>query len=608
MNKPRPALLGRTLVVWFAMVGCSNAVVRPPPSIPPSRTAPPPHVERQPPTFRGLAAYEDGTPAGEALIAITSLASGKQAAVITADREGRFETTLEADAYALAVTTEHGFSYVETTRVPNLEATITLSRTCRFLTGRAKGGVAGTQISLGRKSRFTGDVFLGPVRTDGSFSLCLPEGHYSADLRGPVLSVLAGLDLSATAAASTTTSFEIEGFAADVIKQPPREVPHVSAELDGLVADILRSDARVIGLGEATHGTAELVSARATLTFELIRRADVRLILFEFDAILATAIDDYVMGGDVDLGKAVAGLGFWITDTYELLRFFQDLRAYNATARNKVHVWGVDLQNTKPPVSLLLANARTLELTTAEKALLEEIGENRGAPVRKLAPARRATLDALLARLAKPRGTGQTALRIAVAARSLIVQVGYFEGDTAGLYGTRRDAGMANLASYLVAQTRAPRTCVWAHAGHISRESDAGEPAMGKHLAAVPAHRYYPIGFYMYEGSVRAWDAAGAIGVISHPIPRAADYMVEGAVMAATRAPDIAWLPVRSFPPALRTWTERPRYVREVGAIYIDEEDTLSLRKVQAELDALVVIKTGHDSSPTPTGVRKAND
>ena len=44
------------------------------------------------------------------------------------------------------------------------------------------------------------------------------------------------------------------------------------------------------------------------------------------------------------------------------------------------------------------------------------------------------------------------------------------------------------------------------------------------------------------------------------------------------------------------------------GAIYIDEEDMLSLRNVPAEFDALVVIKTGHDSSPTPTGVRKASD
>lgn len=610
MNLPKPAFLGHTLVVWFGILGCSNAVVPTPPSIPPSKPAPPPQPERQPPTFRGVAAYDDGKPAGEALIAITSVESGKQVAVITADREGRFETTLEAGEYALAVTADQGFGYVETTRVPELDAKIALSRTCRLVSGHAKGSVPGTRISLARKSRFTGDVFLGSVRADGSFTLCLPDAYYSAELTGATVSSVVIFDHSSKSASDTAPSFEIQGFASDSIKQPPREVTHVSAELDGLVADILRSDARVIGLGEATHGTAELTTSRATLTFELIRRADVRLVLFEFDAINATAIDDYVMGGDGDLGKAVAGLGFWISDTHELLRFFEDLRTYNSTAHNKVHVWGIDAQDTKPPVTLFLANERALKLTADQKAVLQEIGEKRGSPVRKLAPAKRATLDALLARLAKPRGTDPKDLRIALAARSLIVQVGYFEGDTAGLYSTRRDAGMATLASFLVAQTRSPRTrtCVWAHAGHISRETDAGEPALGKHLAAVPTHRYYPIAFYIYEGTVRAWDAAGAVGVTSHPIPRASDYMVEAAVMAATGEPDIAWLPIRDFPPSLRKWIETPRYVREVGAIYIDEEDMLSLRNVPAEFDALVVIKSGHDSTPTPTGVRKASD
>jgi erythromycin esterase len=606
MNRPKQAFLGHTLVVWFGILGCSNAVVQTPPSKPPSQPAPPPQAERKPPTFRGVAAYDDGKPAGEALIAITSLESGQQVAVIAADREGRFETTLEAGEYALAVATDQGFSYVETMRVPDLDVKIALSRTCRPASGRAKGSVPGTRISLARKSRFTGDEFVGPVSADGSFTLCLPDGYYSAELTGAAVSAVAILDHSGKSAAST--SFEIQGFASDLIKQPPRDVARVSAELDGLLADIVRSDARVIGLGEATHGTAELVTSRTTLTFELIRRADVRLVLFELDAILATAIDDYVMGGDGDLGKAVAELGFWISDTHELLRFFEDLRTYNATARNKVHVWGIDAQNTKPPVTLLLANERALKLTADQKAVLSEIGEKRGSPVRKLTPARRADLDALLAKLAKPRGTSQKDLRIALAARSLIVQVGYYEGDTAGLYGTRRDAGMASLASYLVAQTRSPRTCVWAHAGHISRDSDAGEPTLGKHLGAVSTHRYYPIGFYIYEGTVRAWDAAGAVGVTSHPIPRASDYMVEGAVMAATGEPAIAWLPIRDLPPSLRKWVETPRYVREVGAIYIDEEDTLSLRNVPVEFDALVVIKSGHDSSPTPTGVRKAGD
>lgn len=303
-----------------------------------------------------------------------------------------------------------------------------------------------------------------------------------------------------------------------------------------------------------------------------------------------------------------AGLGFWITDTYEFLHFLDELRTYNATAHDKVHLWGVDVQNTQLPVELLLANAKALKITKDDQAILKEVAEKRADPVRRFSQSRRAALDALLARLTTPRSARDTDLRIAVAARSLIVQLGYLDGDSGGLYGRRRDAGMAQVATYLVSRLAVPRAVLWAHAGHVAREPDGDETSMGQHLAADATSHYYPIGFYIYEGSVRAWDAAGAIGVISHPIPRAPDYTVEGAVMAATKSPDVAWLPIKALSTELRTWLATPRYVREVGALYGDESDLLTLRSASTSFDALVVIKAAHDSTPTPTGVRKAEE
>ncbi|HEY5952621.1 MAG TPA: hypothetical protein VIV40_44280, partial [Kofleriaceae bacterium] len=152
------------------------------------------------------------------MIAITSLASGSEVSVVTADRDGRFAARLDNGEYALAVTTEHGFGWVETVAVPKLDATVMVSRTCRMLTGKAKGAVAGTQATFARKSKFTGDIFVTDVRADGSFSACLPEGHYSAMLRGTALSLYASLDLTAS---GSTTHVEIDGIATTQITQPP---------------------------------------------------------------------------------------------------------------------------------------------------------------------------------------------------------------------------------------------------------------------------------------------------------------------------------------------------------------------------------------------------
>jgi erythromycin esterase len=561
-------------------------------------------VPRQPPTFQGTATYDDGTPAPAASITITSLATANEVAVVTTDRDGRFEATLAPGDYALAVAAEHGFSWIETTKVPDLAATLSLSRTCRALAGRVKDSISGTRVEAVRKSKSNGDIFVADVRGDGSFALCLPDAHYRVNLRAPMVSFSRPVEIGA--AAEPATSLELSGYADSVIKQPPTEIAPIRSDIGAIVADIVARDARMIGLGEATHGNAELQSTRGALTFELIRRAGLRLVMFEVDAIAAMKLDDYVTGGNVDLAQAVAGLRFWITDTYELHRFLEALRTHNATAREKVRVWGIDVQNTQLPVELLLARSKALKLTAEDQAMLKDLGDKRGAPVREYAPARRAALEALLARLSTARSKLDLDLRIAVAARSLAAQVRHLDGDYLGLYTTRRDAGMAALASYLVAQLAVPRAALWAHAAHVAREPLGDETSMGQHLAAETALRYYPIGFYNYEGSVRAWDAAGNIGVISHPIPRAPDYTVEGALMAAANMPDVAWIPHTALSPALHTWLGTPRYVREAGSAYLDEQDLLTLRGIGTAFDALVVIKSAHDSTPTPTGVRKA--
>jgi hypothetical protein len=49
-----------------------------------------------------------------------------------------------------------------------------------------------------------------------------------------------------------------------------------------------------------------------------------------------------------------------------------------------------------------------------------------------------------------------------------------------------------------------------------------------------------------------------------------------------------------------------PRYARELTAVYAGDEEMMTLRDVREAFDALVVVKQGHDSTPTPTGVRKA--
>ena len=162
---------------------------------------------------------------------------------------------------------------------------------------------------------------------------------------------------------------------------------------------------------------------------------------------------------------------------------------------------------------------------------------------------------------------------------------------------------MANLTTFLIEQTGAKRACLWAHDAHVSKEPNSA--MLGSHLSLAPLH-YYAIGFYIYRGSARAWDLATKIGVISHQIPIAPDYTVEHVIMNAHEMPEIAWVSLRRIPAWLTKWLDTPRYVRELGAIYQGDDAMMVLRDMRAAFDGIAVIQIGHDSSPTPTGIRTA--
>jgi erythromycin esterase-like protein len=554
-------------------------------------------VPSPPPTLRGVVSYDDGTPAPGATLAVTDLATAGRVIAIATDPDGHFQLALPSGDYALAVTAERGFAWLDKQAVPDPSVRIALSRSCHPLTGRVSSHGPSTLVKAARRSSATGDTFVSPVQADGSFAACLPEAYYNVSLAGETMSTPVDLQVP------ETTHVELDGVAGDIVRRPPPSTAPIPAELAGLVADITARDPTIIGLGEGTHGTAEFVSARAELTLALVRSAGVRLILFELDAISGVALDDYVNGGDVDLAGAVAALGFWVTDTYEFLRFLELVRDYNANTADKIHLWGVDLQNTALPVGVLTASAAALSIGADEQAALGVVATSRGKEVPNLPAAQRASLSSLLSRLATPRSRARQDLLVAVAARSLALQLEYWNGDMRGQYRRRRDAGMATLASFITSQLGVQRSCLWAHDGHLTKER--GLRMVGQNLAANPAVRYYGVGFYLYEGSARAWDAAAKIGVIPHPIPAAPAYTLEGAVMRAAGMPDIAWIPLAGLPAPLLDWLATPRLVRELGAAYTVADDTLTLRRVREAFDAVVVIKHGHDSSPTPTGVRK---
>jgi erythromycin esterase len=557
-------------------------------------------------SFTGNVATADGRAvSGPILVAITDQRTGIRWGVEETDAVGRLDIALPDGEYAFAITSSAGFVFLENVRSPATGFTVTLSSSCVAVEGKVRGALAPKGVvKLSRSSKSIGDEFFAAVAADGTLRACLPDGEYAVSAGGSLVSK--GVRVSVP----TATRFELAAYSLHELESPAPASPIARSSLADLVA-VLRGGPRVLGLGEANHGTGDFYTQRGALSLELARTGGLRYIMVEADAVRLLRIDDYVQGDPVDLSAALAAVGFWITDQKEFIAVIERVRAFNASVRpeQRVHVLGFDAQMTEPAVQLLVAAREELGLTNQQVELLTRLAASNGKSFIGTSAADKAILQELVGRLERvdrfdPRATDG---RAAIAARSLRHQLGYLDEPSFNAQSGMRDAAMADLATFVIEHGRPGQASLWAHTLHIARDTySGGLKTMGSHLAAHFAADYYPMGLFTYEGSARAWDGPGKVGVIPYRLGPTPPHYIESAIMAATRYPDIAWVDMTTMPTALQDWLDRPRFSREFGNTWFGEADATTLRLFRSAFDGLVVLKRGSASTPTPTGVRRA--
>jgi protein-L-isoaspartate(D-aspartate) O-methyltransferase len=129
-----------------------------------------------------------------------------------------------------------------------------------------------------------------------------------------------------------------------------------NADLDPLLARI--GDARVVLLGEATHGTSEFYRMRARISQALIERKGFNLVAVEADWPDAARIDHYVRHRDVPPAewRAFSRFPEWMWRNVEVHEFVEWLRAHNAARpmaeRTAFH--GLDLYSLYTSIGAVL--------------------------------------------------------------------------------------------------------------------------------------------------------------------------------------------------------------------------------------------------------------
>src|SRR6187399_3224860 len=99
-------------------------------------------------------------------------------------------------------------------------------------------------------------------------------------------------------------------------------------------------DARIVALGEATHGTREFFQLKHRMLEFLATEMGFTVFSIEANMPEAYRLNDYVLNGTGDPAELLRGMYFWTWDTEEVLAMIQWMRAFNQSGKGRVQFTG----------------------------------------------------------------------------------------------------------------------------------------------------------------------------------------------------------------------------------------------------------------------------
>jgi len=164
----------------------------------------------------------------------------------------------------------------------------------------------------------------------------------------PVVLSLASIPLVARAEAQPSAKGETpaEWVKAHAIPLASAQAGQGFDDLDPLRAVI--GDARIVGMGEPTHGTREAFQFKHRMFEFLVEKMGFNIFAIEGNMPEAAAISRYVQTGEGDPRKLIEGMYFWTWNTEEVFDMVQWMRAWNKAHpdRTPIQFTGFDMQNS----------------------------------------------------------------------------------------------------------------------------------------------------------------------------------------------------------------------------------------------------------------------
>lgn len=569
----------------------------------------------------GWSAFAAGPAARYALDAATRLEGRRSLRIVTAD------TAAEAPDRALAIQIPAGFArgrelaltgWIKTEGLKG-RAVIQLEEWLDRQVGAADSAVV---RGVGGSTDWTRhELRIRIPRQSAAHSVYLAvavQGRGTAWF-GPMTLTLDGRPI--TAIPSAIPPLTTAERAALARRSTPLVTVNPSPEADGpdlrRIGDLIGS-ARVVGLGESTHGTREFFQLKHRILQHLVKRRGFSVFALEANQLAIERTNRYVAGGAGTAADAMRAM-FAVWNTEEMRALVEWVREHNRSNPGApVRFVGYDMQDQRLPADTLLAFVRRVDpgfVARVESATSEYRAQPSWATpqmpdsVRARWRDQAARLSAEVAArragwLARARSPADTlAAEWAVQSANLFLQTALLN---ASLNSPDRDSLMAaNLDWALRTLVPGQRAVVWAHDVHVSHGGDrqrsfnAGAQ-MGAHVKRTFGHDYRAFSLLTFQGEYTGTRSLSDFTMITARATDGPEGSMEALLHAQARPPGaigfVVDLRSDSGDPRDRwLWTARP--IRHIGYAAYDYGFDLTA-VFPLEFDGILFVDRSEASRP----------
>ena len=371
-----------------------------------------------------------------------------------------------------------------------------------------------------------------------------------------------------------------------------KAIPFDTTDLNSGFKDLmplkeLIGDARIVALGEATHGTHEFFQMKHRLLRFLVEEMGFNTFAIEANWPEANRVNNYVQTGQGDPEELLRGLYFWTWNTQEVLDMILWMRAHNKNPGNAplVSFLGFDMQFYEIAMDNVIAYLEGVDADRAVQATelyqcLRQYAPREDTyanlPFKSKAGCGR-NLHTVYEWLSQHESDYEAQSSPETFAQALQNSRIVLQAEKYMSLGRNRsmvrDRFMAENITWLLDQAGPDTKIVlWAHNGHIATYNSAPNKTMGAYLRENYGEELVVFGFSFYEGSFNARPTSDR----GEPLVAPTEFMVtvppEDSYEIYFRSTELPrfFLDLRSHLSDRSSvdWVSTPHPFRSIGAVY----------------------------------------